>query len=238
MKKLPLFILVSANVISLITYTAYAESIAEMQTQLESQSQPASKEYVNQQISLLRAQIQGTFTSNSWISACPTGAAGLLAGCFTDGISASNSPIGTLINGMWAGINTMPTSAANSVFIKKFPARYVFTVISGRGLTYSTTQIPNTSKAWCTTDAIAENGLDIDCHINNDPNSATNNNCIYNVSVSGEGFKFNSTVTEQILQSTPNSGTALPLGIPIYIVCIGANTSTGAPASIAGMSVR
>lgn len=187
---------------------------------------PASKE-----------QIPGLYTSSSWISACPTGTAGLLAGCFTDGIRVGASPIGGIVNSLWAAINTTPNSTPKSVYIKKFPPGYVLSANSGQSLTYNATSIPSTSKAWCTADAISEAGLDLDCYINNNPTTGTGSNCIYNVSAWARSIVSGNTTTQRILQSAPGVGGALPLGIPIYIICIGADSTTGAPASIAGITV-
>lgn len=204
---------------------------------------PASQDwvmsYVNQYLSQYASQNapQGTYTSNSWISACPTGASGLLTGCLISGNYAGLSYIKTLLSPMWSGINTAPNSTANSVYIRKFPPGYTLSANSGQSLTYDTMGIPSTSTAICTTDAISESGMDIDDDIQNNPTSITGQGAVYNVSASANYIVSGTTYTSEILRYAPGVGGALPLGIPFYIVCIGINNTTGAPASIAGISV-
>lgn len=222
MKLASLFVLMSASVISLSCYAvnpAHAN-----QPEVDTRG-------------LDKVAIPGNFTSRSWIDACRGSESSLLAGCFANAFSISQSPIAALVNPLWSAVNTTPGFVANSVYIKKFPAGYTFTANSGKALTYNATTIPGTAKAWCTVDAIAENGTTLDCRINNDPNSATGNNCIYNLAAYAKGILAGATTNQDILQFSPGSGTALPIAIPFYVVCIGTDRTTGASTSILGMNV-
>ena len=197
---------------------------------------PASKQWALQQITN-NGVPQGAYTSDTWIQACPSGEAGLLAGCFTDGTSAAATPLKSLLDGLWAGANHTPSSTANSVYIKKIPAGSTLSANSGRNLTFDATGIPASSKAWCNIEALSESGLDIDCGIENNP-TAGSGECIYNVLAYAEGIVSGDTYSSTIiLNYVPGVSGALPLGVPIYLVCIGINKYTGVPASIAGMTI-
>jgi len=226
MKPWSLVVLISTSVLSLTSYASnpHANQQAASQTNYETKN-------------FMDPLMQGTYIRRSWADACPDHESVLLTGCFATGSRIARSPIAVLVNPMWSAVNTEPNFTENSVYIKKFPPGYTLSANRGRNLTYDATRIPSNSKAWCTSDPIAENGMDIDCNINNDPNSSTNDNCIYSVSNSSQGILSGAITTQQILRFTPHSGTALPLAIPIYIVCIGTDRTTGSPASIAGMNV-
>ena len=177
----------------------------------------------------------GRFTSNSWISACPTGVAGLSQGCLINGASAAESPIGPIINIMFNILNTKPTSVESSVYIRRFPPGYSFATTDHKHVRLDATNLPTTTLVFCSP-SYAENGVLInDGGITNDKTQFGDG-----ISQVGDGYHViggQENTNWTALHTTPGSSpTAFPLGIALYTVCVGTDTITGAPVSLSGFS--
>lgn len=176
----------------------------------------------------------GSYTSDSWISACPTGATGLQNGCLINAASAANSPIGGLINLMFNAFNTSPSSVANSVFIRKFSPGYVFTP-NNQTVTFDGTGVPATTNLAC--ENFYESGIVPDDPIVNDPTALFAN--AYSLFFDPTVFSGGLVRTLSILTAAPG-GNANNLAIPIYAICVGLNAvpgSDGGPVSLSGVVV-
>lgn len=193
---------------------------------------PASKEWVLQQI----AANSPLLTAADWSAACTSGSPSSAAGCYGNASSAAFARVSNVIGGFNRIANINPVNAPSSVFIKAFfagtntPAQASSLVVN----------VVN-SAARCALFSQVGHGLGLGGISTTNPVSGSTSTAYTILHAVSFVTINNTTSTSDIYYNAENIGTGVtPLSNvvipnPIYLLCVGYNTTDGttaAPVSI------
>jgi len=199
---------------------------------------PASQDWVMQQLAIAVNNAQAKLTATEWNAVCTSGSPNSATGCFGNASSAAFAKLSMGVGGFteYAGIN--PANVPNSVFIKAFFAGTNIPTQpnSGSNRYLKVTVTPGAVRCNLFTQA----GLGINT-ISGIANNMPANGSVNGFATSGPQsagmIAINNTTSTSDLLDNSNYPNAINVPNPVYLLCVGYNTTDGSTAaSLAGIT--
>ena len=194
---------------------------------------PASKEWVLQQIAANQLQL----TTADWNAVCSSGSPASASGCYGNVSSAAFTKVSDRLGGLTTYANINPKNVAASVFIKSFFGGTNVPVNANTFPGYLNITLTN-SAARCALFTQAGAGLGVPGVFTSIPTSGSSNNQPGGANV----VSINSTTSNAVyFNDGASSGTLTPVAgpsqsDPLYLVCVGYSPNDGSTAAAADVT--